>query len=743
MKTFVVFVILLHVSQHASGVEVTVGEESVILPCHVSVLDSSGSTVVWDRYGLTPSRIHLRKPEGDKFTGLNPQYIGRTSMRTDALQTGDLSLTLRKPVISDSGTYTCTVRREGDNLRVTTVQLLVKEPPSPWYIIVGVLIPLLIIVAVASVFVCLQCKKMKDRLVPQVEVDSGVESVQLPCKTTVHLPEDVRVEWRDSKDRKVHVYENSPDQPEEQNFIYRGRTEMKRDLQKPGDLSLTLKYPTDRDRDTFTCSVYSREGNILMKKKVELRVKVSQVEVVSGVESVQLPCKTTVHLPEDVRVEWTDSNYRKVHVYENVSEQPGEQYEDYRGRTEMKRDLLKPGDLSLTLKYPTDRDRDTYTCSVYSREGNILMRKQVELRVKVPQVEVDSEVESVQLPCTTTVHLPDDVRLEWTDSNYRKVHVYENGSDQPGEQLSCYTGRTEMKRDLLKTGDLSLTLKQPTDLDRFTFTCTIYNREGNTLMKKQVELRVKVSQVEVVSGVDSGLESVQLPCKTTVHLPEDVRVEWTDSNDRKVHVYLNGTDQPGEQSRFYRGQTEMKRDLKTGDVSLTLKYPTDRNRGIYICTVYKGRNNILMRKHVMLQVNECEVEVEEGVESIQLPFRTTGDLPEDATVVWRRGALLTLHVHYNGSDQPEEQDEVYRDRTEMKRDPLKTGDLSLTLKRPTFEDIGTYVCDVLYKGILMRQKTVQLIPKGVSCAPVPRMEKFELMDEKNADNESTPLNQPL
>uniref|UniRef100_A0AAZ1XXI8 Ig-like domain-containing protein n=1 Tax=Oreochromis aureus TaxID=47969 RepID=A0AAZ1XXI8_OREAU len=140
-------------------------------------------------------------------------------------------------------------------------------------------------------------------LVPQVEVEvySGVESVQLPFNTTLHLPEDAKVEWKDSKrpvhiydehyrrghmyddyyrdfhmyddNRKVHVYKNGSDQPEEQHQAYRDRTKMNEDLLKTGDLSLTLKHPTERDNYTYTCTVYSKEGKVLTKRKVELKVR--------------------------------------------------------------------------------------------------------------------------------------------------------------------------------------------------------------------------------------------------------------------------------------------------------------------------------------------------------------------------------------------------------------------------------------------------------------------------------------
>uniref|UniRef100_A0A3B5MQI0 Ig-like domain-containing protein n=1 Tax=Xiphophorus couchianus TaxID=32473 RepID=A0A3B5MQI0_9TELE len=132
----------------------------------------------------------------------------------------------------------------------------------------------------------------------------------------------------------------------------------------------------------------------------------------------------------------------------------------------------------------------------------------------------------------------------------------------------------------------------------------------------------------------SGEECVLLPCK----MVGNGKVEWRDKENDVVHVYQNGSDQPGEQDLYYRNRTKMNEDpLNTGDLSLTLKYP-EVSDGC-TCRVYSSDGEILLEKHVQLEVKDHEVEVEDGVESVLLPFKETLEL-----YVFNLGFLYLSHL---------------------------------------------------------------------------------------------------
>ncbi|KAL3049780.1 hypothetical protein OYC64_009103 [Pagothenia borchgrevinki] len=104
------------------------------------------------------------------------------------------------------------------------------------------------------------------------------------------------------------------------------------------------------------------------------------------------------------------------------------------------------------------------------------------------------------------------------------------------------------------------------------------------------------------------------------------------------------------------------------------------------------------------------VVVEEGECFVKLPYKTIVPLPEDVTVEWSRCAPEPMRVHEycNGNNHLVRQDEFYCDRTEMQEEPLKTRDLSLTLRDPCYRDSGTYICTVHKDREVWTQKVVRL-----------------------------------
>ncbi|CAI5670074.1 unnamed protein product [Oreochromis niloticus] len=124
------------VSQHALAVvvEVNEGETSVLLPCQYSGYIPVDLTMMWNRSDLHPKSVHLRRGGGEDLRGQNQRYSERTSMRPDALDTLDFSLTLRKPQLTDSGIYTCSISAGREEQRLTDIQLQVKgqqQTPKP------------------------------------------------------------------------------------------------------------------------------------------------------------------------------------------------------------------------------------------------------------------------------------------------------------------------------------------------------------------------------------------------------------------------------------------------------------------------------------------------------------------------------------------------------------------------------------------------------------------------------------
>ncbi|KAG7236269.1 hypothetical protein INR49_001185, partial [Caranx melampygus] len=85
----------------------TLGDD-IILPCHLEP-PMNEKTLQWLRPDLDPNYVHVWHNGEELVDNHHPRYKGRTSLFTDRLKYGDLSLKLSTVTLSDRGTYKCSV----------------------------------------------------------------------------------------------------------------------------------------------------------------------------------------------------------------------------------------------------------------------------------------------------------------------------------------------------------------------------------------------------------------------------------------------------------------------------------------------------------------------------------------------------------------------------------------------------------------------------------------------------------
>ncbi|XP_068456870.1 butyrophilin subfamily 3 member A2-like [Clinocottus analis] len=118
--------------------------DDISLPCHLkTAVDATGLTVEWRRPDLEPSFVLLRR-DGVQLQLEDNPLLGRTSLSTQKLKCGDISMTLSQVKLSDAGTYKCLVSKSETE---SVVELTVGSVSSP-----------LVEISKSSVGVVLRCE---------------------------------------------------------------------------------------------------------------------------------------------------------------------------------------------------------------------------------------------------------------------------------------------------------------------------------------------------------------------------------------------------------------------------------------------------------------------------------------------------------------------------------------------------------------------------------------------------------
>ncbi|XP_035849891.1 coxsackievirus and adenovirus receptor homolog [Sander lucioperca] len=215
-------------------------------------------------------------------------------------------------------------------------------------------------------------------------------------------------------------------------------------------------------------------------------------------------------------------------------------------------------------------------------------------------------------------------------------------------------------------------------------------------------------------------DDVILPCQADDSSIRAVKWSRPDLEPDIVLYCSDGHLDPTCQHPSFKDRVELvDRDLKDGDVSLTLKNVSSIDNGTYECGVASGSSRrkkrscdpistIRLIRTVYLQVPDPElvVAVRPG-QDVTLQCQATKS--NIIAVEWTRPDLE--HPEYvlyysDGHLDPTHQHPSFKDRVELVDRDLKDGDVSLILKNVNRHDAGTYECRVAPAGSRRKKRSV-------------------------------------
>ncbi|XP_033182505.1 myelin-oligodendrocyte glycoprotein-like [Anabas testudineus] len=107
--------------------------EDIILPCQLEpAVDVAAMTLEWTRSDLNPRFVSVWRSYEDLVNLKHPSYKGRTSLFSDELKHGNISLKLTKVKPADEGRYRCYVPDNNEESLVELVVVSQAAGRNPW-----------------------------------------------------------------------------------------------------------------------------------------------------------------------------------------------------------------------------------------------------------------------------------------------------------------------------------------------------------------------------------------------------------------------------------------------------------------------------------------------------------------------------------------------------------------------------------------------------------------------------------
>ncbi|XP_006860606.1 PREDICTED: butyrophilin subfamily 1 member A1-like [Chrysochloris asiatica] len=152
-----------------------------------------------------------------------------------------------------------------------------------------------------------------------------------------------------------------------------------------------------------------------------------------------LPCRVSpVMSVEDMELRWFRSQFSEaVYVYQDGKEQVGEQLVDFKGRTELVKDYITEGRVSVRIRSLQVSDNGMYKC--FFKKGSDFEEATLELKViglgSVPRIlMVGPEDEGIQVTCTGKGWFPQP-EIQWKDERGEKIPSLSEDQTQDDDGL--------------------------------------------------------------------------------------------------------------------------------------------------------------------------------------------------------------------------------------------------------------------------------------------------------------------
>ncbi|XP_036624329.1 LOW QUALITY PROTEIN: butyrophilin-like protein 2 [Trichosurus vulpecula] len=346
-------------------------------------------------------------------------------------------------------------------------------------------------------------------------------------------------------------------------------------------------------------------------------------------EDVLLPCHLSPKMSaEHMEVSWFRSHFSDaVYVYWDGKAQDEEQAVEYRGRTQLVKDTIAEGDVTLRIQSVRLSDNGQYWCRFQENHeyGEATSEVVVTSLGTVPHIRMEGPVDQrIQLVCISRGWFPEP------QARWRYV-----GGDEPLPskiQILVIDGLFRVEMSLMIREDSSVK----------NVSCSIYNP---ILDEEKVSFVYIPALRKVVAPTQSIVASVGEDALLTCHLfPEvnaqSMEVGWIRSQfSDTVYMYRDGKDQEEEQMVEYRRRTEFTKDAITkGSVALKIRNIRVSDDGQYQC--YFEKNRVFQRATLKIKV---EVDPQEEIERRKVLYRAEW---RKALIYadWRKEYFQAVHV---------------------------------------------------------------------------------------------------